>query len=389
MNRNELIEDILRLTPASAERQARARPLLTDMADDALRRTHEDLAHLDLEGAEIISRMAPGVSNPFARGDQILAASLGKARKTLDAVSARIRARSAHGTSRSHDDLDAVQTGNQLHVADLKTLESSIGRWKVPVAVQEVTSVIERAVQAHEWEGPFRQAGVPDATLQDALDTQRVLETARQSLAIPLGHEFLYRNRSEWATLDERQTIDALARVENDIAQSAPDLIVAMNPEGRAISELIIQDLGLRIPVAMIQGEQNHLEWRDSGFGSGIQRICIIGHVAWSGVTIDEVIAITRARFQADTVSVAVLAATATAVERIGGLVNFAFHCVTTAQKVFLGIRPDALRLAGDGFAFPSVVPGHDDVVIPASILRKTRELMGRQYVAGRFSHQR
>jgi len=175
-----------------------------------------------------------------------------------------------------------------------------------------------------------------------------------------LKHPIMPRER---AWLGATDTVDALARIENTIARSPPNLFVAVN-EGYSISCLVKYHLNLDAPIVILRGSADvGLQWDpDPPFRDLPKTIWVIGHVARTGTTLLQAMAEARDRYSTSRVFGAVLAASTDAAEN---LTMFSFHQLAESSFVELifdaskqiGIEKEHFILGGERSSMPDVLP--------------------------------
>jgi hypothetical protein len=95
MGRSELIDDILRLTPAAADDGHRARPLLATMTEKQLREARNGLSVLKKSGADVLAGMTPAQRDEVASLLRGGAADAERVKRSLNEVEARVQVRAA------------------------------------------------------------------------------------------------------------------------------------------------------------------------------------------------------------------------------------------------------------------------------------------------------
>ena len=348
MDRTKMIDEILTLTPDSPARQARSRPLLNGMTDTELHDMHEGLAALAGEGRRALDTLPATKRAAFLTALHAQAPEVAAARATLDTVFARVEARKT--------------AARNPHTQELMSLARSIRRWRTAVPAVQAVDLLQ-IVRDTVYIPP----GPPGAAYR------RAIEHA-------LFHPVLW---SESACLDQDQTNEALARVQNHFLSTPPGAIVAMNQEGQSIAQVVAQDLGLTIPIFTVHGSAgDRLEWQDTAarLRAGVP-VCIVGHVAWSGETIQEVVRMTRQRFGGIPVSVAVLAASTRAAERTDAVDQFIFHQVTMRPTVMLSFDATEMRVEAGGFHFSAQAPASGGVIVSKDTLARKRDDLRARYL--------
>lgn len=186
------------------------------------------------------------------------------------------------------------------------------------------------------------------------------------------------------ARLDQQQTIEALARIENVLIAQRPDRLVAVNDEGWAIAQFMNHNLGLGIPISRLIGSAaDGLMWADvaaGGFDAGL--VAVIGHVAWTGQTLREAVEWSQGRFHPRGIFTAVLATSRLALDCMKGVAPFAYHQVTLGEHLALEINPADLRIGDGVYEFRAADPATGPFTITPLEMERTRLQMRNTFGA-------
>jgi hypothetical protein len=369
MDRAETIAEILRLVPGTPEGQGRAGRLLDALPEQDLQRTLSELTALTQDGQAWIQRADPTGARRAAMAviDRQGLQQLRRARASLDDIANRVEERRDKAAAEQRVAAAKADRTDRV-VGDLEVLASSLDHWQPSnsaMAAEEIAAEVSKTAEALRNPSPRLMARGQAAA-------GRPLDAIRQKISNLLRHPVVWSDRNR---LDKGQTIEALARMENFVADTTPDIIVAMNPDSRAISQLIMNDLGLHVPLVLVEGSAKEgLVWdlMTPAFPRG-QSICLIGHVAWSGSTIDRVLHQARQRFRSHHISVVVLASSTEAAERISGQARFAFHHITAARQVELTIQLSGMAIEDQQYRFPTSYEPARNVLVSSAALADAR----------------
>jgi hypoxanthine phosphoribosyltransferase len=189
---------------------------------------------------------------------------------------------------------------------------------------QQFRSILEDQIDAKQL---FDRVEV----LLSATDTASsiVAERIASEAAQGLNHPLLAPGRSNltWTGM-----VDSLARLQNAVAAYKPDLIVAGNPSGSAVADLLTFNSSLSgIPVASFDGHvETAIRWKSPIGQFGRPKIvAIVGDLAISGKTLVHVIKFVREHFPAAKVYCGVLATSSQALRETSAVCHLLYHQVT------------------------------------------------------------
>jgi len=169
--------------------------------------------------------------------------------------------------------------------------------------------------------------------------TEFAAHLATRTLERLLEHPLLPSNR-DWLTTSD--TLDAFGRVANAVAKKRPNLMVALN-EGLGVAEVLKDLLRLDAPIVTLHGSADTgLSWGPDHFTThDLPVVWVIGHVARTGTTLLTAIEEARARYHAEDVFGAVLAASTDAAENFE---QFFFHQLAESSTINLQMEAGVAR---------------------------------------------
>jgi hypothetical protein len=228
-------------------------------------------------------------------------------------------------------------------------------------------SLIDQDVENH-FEKSIREIFDSVLRASDAtasLFIQKLVSEAAQQL----GHPLLQRPKLTWTG-----TVDSIARVQNAVASYRPDLIVAGNAGGLAITRLLTHNSELSgIPILAFEGHlSTQITWKTSlqEFGRP-PIIAVVGDLALSGKTAAYVVRFLREHFGTPKVYCAVLAASSQALKETSADCRLIYHQFTAIGVPQLEFGPvTGLEIKGDRFV---LISENFDIPIPFEGLRLAR----------------
>jgi len=255
--------------------------------------------------------------------------------------------------------LEASNAFINRHLNDLISLVDRLQRWQravpgniglaVSAMVERIGAyaarradrgLIEIAERARRGENSVIGQRQLVSSLNDSLSknqaTVAAFEAIRQQIAELLNHPILW---SDSGPVQGEAAVQALARMENSIDFYKPDMLVGMNAEGFGISQVVKADLGLTVPIVKAYGDATTVEL-EGAQGLHPRTVCIVGHVAWSGETLERARKLLGSRYNTDRIFGAVLVASTSAAERLRVQGPFVYHQVTEATQFDLSFDP-------------------------------------------------
>ena len=134
--------------------------------------------------------------------------------------------------------------------------------------------------------------------------------------------------------------IDAFARLENNLVQRRPDVLVATNEEGLNVARVLVHDLGMEnLPIVKVTGSSEDLHWNSTKNLKSGCRVAIVGHAAHSGLTLMRTLSEARQKFGSD-VYCMVLASSENAATKLSSECDFIFHHLSLSGNPLLDFDP-------------------------------------------------
>jgi hypothetical protein len=293
-------------------------------------------------------------------------------------------------------DLEASNRVIGSHLNDLKHLIDRLRRWEqaIPRTISTAVSTITEQLVSlasrrnQPWADDIAEKvrrGVHGTVTETQLiasqarnrDTIAALEKIRQQLADVLHHPILW---SDGGPVGHYTVVEALARMENSIAFYQPDVLVAMNAEGLGISQLLRDDMQLDLPIVTVHGDVTTPMQFENAQGLQAKTVCVVGHVAWSGATLERTTQLLGPMFKTDKIFGAVLVASGQATERLRTLGPFVYHGVIETTQFDLGVDPaQGIEIQRDGYIIGGTSTG---TTVTRESLRQARSQVANTYSA-------
>lgn len=138
------------------------------------------------------------------------------------------------------------------------------------------------------------------------------------------NHPLLTASDSPW--LAPGELVDALARLANVVKKYQPDVILGLN-EGQWIGQALKSHLGLASQLINLSGPADaDLDWSQVRPKRPAKIVCVIGHVAKTGLALSEAVAKSRELFQTQQVFGMVLAASTIAAKYFSDARDIRYH---------------------------------------------------------------
>ena len=229
---------------------------------------------------------------------------------------------------------------------------------------------LQRDVTAQQFASLIRKI---DRT--SSLVMQKVISEASQGLLHPLlvpeGRRLAYTD-----------IIDSLARVQNAVTMYKPDLIIAGNAGGSAISRLLTYRSELTgTPIAFFEGyAEGGIRWNlpIDQFGQPTV-IAVVGDLALSGRTVRYILELLRERFPTSKIYCAVLAASPQALKETSSACHLIYHQLTAVGSPQFEYGPiTGYEEGADFFLFKTK---RAQFPVPLQGLALTRRFLEKQVV--------
>jgi len=266
---------------------------------------------------------------------------------------------------------------NDVQPRDCETAKANYERLSEAELDAELEEIAGHQHWLREWRKrtAWARTTEPDHTLE-RLKTVRARARSQAITQMVMNEPHPILATAPKPVLTYLGTIEALGRIQNAVINEAPDLIIAANDEGAAVSTIVCSDLGYKKPIIRARGwyyTNMTLDYAGQSIGA-VERICVIGHIAVTGRTLSKAIGLAHAQYPGSRIFAAALAASVPAAYCLAER-RLYYHYLAWTDEIEVRVHPKNVKQTAAGFEIlpDESPPGSRPPRITAEMLANAR----------------